>query len=85
MVRVPSSTRDGPTCFIAAWCWGANMNPMPASRMQRAIFSGPISMLTPRAASVSAAPDRDDSARLPCLATFSPAPAATMAAAVEML
>ena len=36
--------------------------------MQRAIFSGPISMLTPRAASVSAAPDRDDSARLPCLA-----------------
>ena len=34
-VRVPSSARAGPTCFIAEWWAGANMKPMPASRMQR--------------------------------------------------
>ena len=39
-VRKPSSARAGPTCFIAEWCAGANMKPMPASRMQRAIASG---------------------------------------------
>ena len=43
------------------------------------------SMVTPRAASRSAEPERDDSARLPCLATGTPQPAATSAAAVEML
>ena len=36
IVRVPSSTRVGPTFFIAGWCAGANMKPMPASSMQRA-------------------------------------------------
>src|ERR1700719_1024500 len=42
-------------------------------------------MTTPRASSTSALPHRDDAARLPCLATGHPAPAATSAAAVEML
>ena len=42
-------------------------------------------MLTPSAASTSAAPERDDSARLPCLATGTPAPATMNAAQVEML
>ncbi len=70
---------------MAEWWAGANMKPMPASRMQVAIRSGVSSMLTPRAASVSAAPDFDDSARLPCLATGTPAPATTKAEAVEML
>ena len=43
------------------------------------------SMVTPRAASRSAEPEREESARLPCLATGTPQPAATSAAAVEML
>src|SRR5579883_1095806 len=61
------------------------MKPMPASAMQRAMASAPISILTPSAASTSAAPERDDSARLPCLATGTPAPATINAAQVEML
>ncbi len=42
-------------------------------------------MRTPSAASTSAAPLREDSARLPCLATGTPAPATTNAAQVVML
>ena len=42
-------------------------------------------MLTPSAVSTSAAPERDDSARLPCLATGTPAPATMSAAQVEIL
>ena len=61
------------------------MKPMPASAMQRPIASGVRSILTPSAASTSAAPERDDSARLPCLATGTPAPATISAAQVEML
>src|ERR1700722_9473797 len=61
------------------------MKPMPASRMQSAILSGARSILTPSAASTSAAPDFDDNARLPCLATGTPAPATISAAQVEML
>ena len=61
------------------------MKPMPASRMHSPIFSGERSILTPSAASTSAAPDFDDSARLPCLATGTPAPATINAAQVEML
>ena len=52
------------------------MNPIPASGMQRAISSGVRSMRTPSAPSTSAAPDRDESARLPCFATGTPHPAA---------
>src|SRR5215472_3867429 len=61
------------------------MKPMPASRMHRPICSGERSMFTPSAASTSAAPERDDKARLPCLATGTPAPATINAAQVEML
>src|SRR6476469_5372338 len=43
------------------------------------------SILTPSACRTSAAPDFDDSARLPCLATGTPAPATINAAQVEML
>ena len=42
-------------------------------------------MLTPSAVSTSAEPDLEDRPRLPCLATGTPAPATTIAAAVEML
>jgi hypothetical protein len=45
------------------------MKPMPASATQRPTWSGVRSILTPSEASTSAAPERDDSARLPCLAT----------------
>src|ERR1700690_3731623 len=61
------------------------MKPMPACLMQALIASGPISILTPSAMSTSAAPERDDSARLPCFATGTPAPATMKAAQVEML
>ena len=42
-------------------------------------------MFTPAAASTSALPHCEETERLPCLATRTPAPAATNAAAVEML
>ena len=61
------------------------MKPMPASRMQAPTCSASRSILTPSACSTSAAPDFDDSARLPCLATGTPAPATMKAAQVEML
>ena len=50
--------------------------------MQALIAAGPMSILTPSAMSTSAAPERDDSARLPCFATGTPAPAAMKAAIV---
>ena len=61
------------------------MKPMPASATQRPTCSGVRSILTPSEASTSAAPERDDSARLPCLATGTPAPATMKAAQVETL
>src|SRR5215469_7826559 len=61
------------------------MKPMPASAMQRPIASGERLILTPSAVSTSAAPERDDKARLPCFATGTPAPATISAAQVEML
>src|ERR1700737_415155 len=44
-----------------------------------------MSILTPSEDSTSAAPERDDSARLPCLATGTPAPATMKEAQVETL
>src|ERR1035441_3742428 len=61
------------------------MKPMPASRMQAPTCSALSSILTPSACSTSAAPDFDDNARLPCLATGTPAPATMNAAQVEIL
>ena len=84
-VRMPISRRTGAAWRIDGWKTGANMKPMPPSLMQRSTPSGGRSMRTPRASSTSAAPHLLEAARLPCLATFSPAPAATKAAAVEML
>src|SRR5579871_1399210 len=59
------------------------MKPMPASATQRLTCCGVTSILTPSADKTSAAPDRDDSARLPCLATGTPAPATIKAAQVD--
>src|SRR5581483_35247 len=53
--------------------------------MHRVMSTGRSSILTPSALSTSAAPDFDDSARLPCLATGTPAPATISAAHVETL
>ena len=61
------------------------MKPMPASATQRPTCSGVMSILTPSEDSTSAAPERDDSARLPCLATGTPAPATMKEAQVETL
>src|SRR5580693_1556849 len=61
------------------------MNPMPASAMQRPTCSGVMSILTPSEDSTSAAPERDDSARLPGLATGTPVPATMKEAQVDTL
>ena len=56
---------------------------MPTSATLRATSSGPRSMRTPSASSVSAPPDSDDAARLPCLTTGTPLAATTIAAIVD--
>src|SRR5579863_2111599 len=61
------------------------MKPIPASVTQRPTCSGEMSILTPSAERTSAAPERDDRARLPCLATGTPAPATMKAAQVDTL
>src|SRR5436190_11788363 len=61
------------------------MKPMPACCTQWPTLSGGRSILTPSEASTSAAPERDDSARLPCFATGTPQPATMRAAQVETL
>src|SRR5215213_8508922 len=61
------------------------MKQTPSSFRQPSETSGGAETLTPSAASTSAEPDRLVAARLPCLATGSPAPAMTKAAAVETL
>ncbi len=61
------------------------MKPIPASRMQRSTAAGAMPILTPSALNVSAAPDFEDAARLPCLATGTPQAATIRAASVETL
>ncbi len=85
MVRKPSSWRIGVTWRMAPWWAGANRKHRPASSSARRDCSGVAAMLTPSALSTSDEPEREEMARAPCLATFSPPPAATRAAAVEML
>ena len=75
MVRTPSSLRTGAACFIAGWWLGANMKPTPTVSIDRAICSGVRSSFAPSASSTSALPLREDTERLPCLATFAPAAA----------
>src|SRR5437870_6996774 len=58
---------------------------MPTSHRQRRTIAMSQSILTPSAVKTSAAPDLDEKARLPCLATGTPQPATTRALAVEML
>ncbi|MNY18839.1 hypothetical protein D3C86_1522460 [compost metagenome] len=58
---------------------------MPVCAMHWPTCSGVSMMFTPSASSTSALPDLDDTPRLPCLAIFAPAAAATNIDAVEML
>mmetsp|Transcript_187 Transcript_187/g.615 ORF Transcript_187/g.615 Transcript_187/m.615 type:complete len:224 (-) Transcript_187:246-917(-) len=83
-VRTFSARRMGTTDFIAGWYRGANMKPTFASLTQRATASGPRSTSTPSASSTSAEPQSEETERLPCLATWAPAPAQMMQAPVEM-
>ncbi len=85
IVLVPSSTRVGATWRVALWWRGAIRKPMPISHKQARTIAKSTSMLTPSAVNTSAEPDCEESARLPCLATGTPQPAATKALAVEML
>ena len=55
------------------------------SSRQRSASAGVSARSRPRASNRSALPDRLETERLPCLATQAPAPAATRAAADEML
>ena len=61
------------------------MNPTPTSRTQRATCAGVRSSRTPAASRTSAAPDLLETERLPCLATWQPAAAATNMLVVETL
>ena len=72
-------------CRMAVCNAGAKRNPIPISRMAAPTRSGGTSSETPSASRTSAEPHFDEIERLPCLAMCTPAPAATNAAAVEML
>ena len=64
---------------MEAWCRGAIRKTMPASASTAGRRSIGTSSEMPSAEIASAAPDFDDSARLPCLATGTPQPATTIA------
>ncbi len=81
----PISRRTADACRYDGWNSGAKQNPIPSSARLRATWSGPRSMRTPSASSVSAPPDSDDAARLPCLTTGTPAAATTIDAMVDRL
>ena len=84
MVRKPSCSRIGITCRMAPWWAGANRKQMPASSNALRCWAGLAAMFTPNASRTSEDPDFEDTARVPCLATFNPPPAPTRATAVEM-
>ena len=84
-VRMPSSLRMGPTYFMEVWYFWAKKKQMPIFFRSSTHFSGDKSKFTPSASRQSAVPQREEAARLPCLATFTPEAAMTRAEVVEML
>ena len=84
-VRIPISRRGPAANLMEGWNICANMNPMPTVSKHVLTPAGLRSILTPSASRTSALPVEPDIARLPCLATRTPAPAMTKAAVVEML
>ncbi len=85
VVPMPSSRRATAACRIAGWKVAAKQKVMPASSATSATRAGVRSSRIPSCSSTSAEPDFDEADRLPCLTTRAPAPAATIAAIVEML
>ena len=85
MVRAPSSPRTGADMAHGGVMGWALMKPILASRMLASIRSGAMPMLTPSSVSTSLAPDSEEAARLPCLATGTPQAATISAASVEIL
>lgn len=62
----------------------AKQKVIPASSATSATRFGVSSRLTPSFSRTSEAPDAEEAARLPCLTTFAPVPAMTIADIVEM-
>ena len=85
IVRMPSFLRTAATCFIDGCMSGAKQKQMPSSSRQASTCGTLALMFTPSSASTSAEPLRLVMLRLPCLATGTPAAAATIAAVVLML
>ncbi|MFO8076351.1 MAG: hypothetical protein R6T85_09565, partial [Egibacteraceae bacterium] len=71
--------------LMAVWSKGAKRKPMPTSRTHCSTTAGGASMFTPSACRTSALPKLLEAPRLPCLATGTPAPAATTAEVVDTL
>ncbi len=69
----------------AGWKFGAKKNAKLCSRSERAASAGDKSIGMPSASITSALPTDEVTARLPCLATATPAAAHRMATVVEML
>ena len=84
MVATPSSRRGTAACRSAGWNAAAKQKVIPASSPIRATLAPGRSSRMPSASSTSAEPALDEADRLPCLTTGAPAPAATIAAMVEM-
>ncbi len=68
-VRTPRARRIGITAFIAGWSAGAGRKAKRCVRRAAAVASGVRSTGMPRASRTSAEPEREVTARLPCLAT----------------
>ena len=85
VVATPSSRRVLAECRSAEWKTGAKQKVIPTSLPIRATVPGSRSSRIPSPSRTSAEPQEEEAARLPCLTTGTPAPAATIAAIVEML
>ena len=85
MVLNPNSFLTAAACFIALCIKGAKRKPIPTSSIHRSTVGKEASILTPRYFKTSALPDLLETARLPCFATRTPAPATTNATVVEIL
>jgi len=83
--RMPISRRGPMAYFIAPCNSGAKRKPMPTVRTQTPTISGAMARFTPSASRTSALPQWEETARLPCLATTTPAAATTKAVVVETL
>ncbi len=84
-VRTPRLFRISATFPITGWKWGAKRRTSPAESRHAAARSGEEGRAAPRASATSALPHLLETDRLPCFAMGIPPPAATKAAAVEML